>query len=42
MKNLPRRWALALIIASMFGTAGATVATADADALAKPSVDFST
>ena len=32
MKSLTRRWALALIAATMFGTAGATVAAADADA----------
>jgi hypothetical protein len=32
IKHINRRWALALIAASMFGTAGATVATAGADA----------
>jgi hypothetical protein len=37
-KLLNRRWALALIIASMFGTAGATVSTASADAFFKPDI----
>ena len=36
-KLLNRRWALALIIASMFSTAGATVSTANADAF-KPDI----
>jgi hypothetical protein len=41
-KNIYRRFALTLLVASMFGTAGATVASADANALPKPPVDFST
>lgn len=32
IKQINRRWALVLIAASMFGTAGATVAAAEADA----------